>query len=455
MTNPRRRKHGSSSLLLTERILIYAMGMGLLLLPVRAHALQPLAEFLHHAAELNFDNREARATAVQRVHEATQAWGHLLPALTMQADYIRNQYLGAANIPTGAAPGSNGVLPTHHVVMSPVDQWDLTFSAALPLIDVAAWNNVGAGAANQEAQRERMAATALEVQKTVARTYYQLVGARAVARAARRTLAAAEDNSRYLETRSHAGLASELDFKRALAEIERDHQAIEDADYSTVTLSRTLGTLTGLVPEGDPIQDPTGLPLDDLHDEIPLDQWTASVDGLPSVRAAVYDKRAAKRVAAGAQAALYPAVSAQFTERATNAFGFGQSPYYAVELLASWKLDLGNFESSRAQQAAAAAAAIRSERARATAADALADAWHQVRTQTAKSRSARTALDTSRLAASVAHEKYGSGKATLLDVVQAERDTFSAEVTDIQAEADLASARAVLRLCAGRSLVTP
>jgi len=180
--------------------------MGLLLLPVRAHALQPLAEFLHHAAELNFDNREARATAVQRVHEATQAWGHLLPALTMQADYIRNQYLGAANIPTGAAPGSNGVLPTHHVVMSPVDQWDLTFSAALPLIDVAAWNNVGAGAANQEAQRERMAATALEVQKTVARTYYQLVGARAVARAARRTLAAAEDNSRYLETRSHAGL---------------------------------------------------------------------------------------------------------------------------------------------------------------------------------------------------------------------------------------------------------
>ena len=182
MTNPRRRKHGSSSLLLTERILIYAMGMGLLLLPVRAHALQPLAEFLHHAAELNFDNREARATAVQRVHEATQAWGHLLPALTMQADYIRNQYLGAANIPTGAAPGSNGVLPTHHVVMSPVDQWDLTFSAALPLIDVAAWNNVGAGAANQEAQRERMAATALEVQKTVARTYYQLVGARAVAR---------------------------------------------------------------------------------------------------------------------------------------------------------------------------------------------------------------------------------------------------------------------------------
>jgi outer membrane protein TolC len=338
--------------------------------------------------------------------------------------------------------------------MSPVDQWDLTFSAALPLIDVAAWNNVGAGAANQEAQRERVAATALEVQKTVARTYYQLVGARAVARAARSTLAAAEKNARYLETRTQAGLASELDFKRALAEVERDRQAIEDADYATVTLRRTLGTLTGLMPEGDPIQDPTSLPLDDLHDEAPLDQWTASVDGLPSVRAAVYDKRAATRVAAGAKAALYPAVSAQFNERATNAFGFGQSPYYTVEVLASWKLDLGNFESSRAQQAAAAAAAIRSERARTTAADALADAWHQVRTQTAKSRSARTALDTSRLADSVAHEKYGSGKATLLDVVQAERDAFSAEVTDIQAEADLASARAVLRLCAGRSLVT-
>jgi outer membrane protein TolC len=141
------------------------------------------------------------------------------------------------------------------------------------------------------------------------------------------------------------------------------------------------------------------------------------------------------------------------TERATNAFGFGQSPYYTAELLATWKVDFSNFESSRAQRAAAEAAAVRHDRARATAADTLFNDWHSVRTQIAKSRAARTSLEASRLALAMARDKYGSGKATLLDVVQAERDAFTAEVTDIQAEADLASARAALKLSAGQSMV--
>jgi len=220
-----------------------------------------------------------------------------------------------------------------------------------------------------------------------------------------------------------------------------------------VTLRRSLGTLSGLAPEGDPVNDAPALPLDDLREEPPLPAWVGSVEQLPSVRAAAADEHAAKHTAASSQAALYPTVTGQFTERATNAFGFGQSPYYTAELLATWKVDFSNFESSRAQRAAAEAAAVRHDRARATAADTLFNDWHSVRTQIAKSRAARTSLEASRLALAMARDKYGSGKATLLDVVQAERDAFTAEVTDIQAEADLASARAALKLSAGQSMV--
>jgi outer membrane protein TolC len=146
-------------------------------------------------------------------------------------------------------------------------------------------------------------------------------------------------------------------------------------------------------------------------------------------------------------------MSAQATERATNAVGFGQSPYYAIEVLATWQLlDVSSFQASRAQQAAAEVSSVRFDQARATAAQTLFDDWQQVRTQIEKSRAARSSLDASRLALSVAREKYASGKATQLDVVQAERDAFSAEVTEIQAEADLASARASLRLSAGHTL---
>ena len=128
--------------LITERIIIYLFSL-CLLLPIQAHALQPLVDFLHHAAQRNFDYREARATAVQREHEASQAWARLLPSVTAQADYIRNQYLGEAIIPTGA-PAAGGTLPTRNVIITPVDQRDASFSAALTLVDIAAWDNIGA-----------------------------------------------------------------------------------------------------------------------------------------------------------------------------------------------------------------------------------------------------------------------------------------------------------------------
>ncbi len=50
---------------------------------------------------------------------------------------------------------------------------------------------------------------------------------------------------------------------------------------------------------------------------------------------------------------------------------------------------------------------------------------------------------------SVASERYQAGTGTQLEVVQAERDLLSAEAARIQAEADLAGARAALRLAAG------
>jgi len=448
MTHQRTKPVSPKSFLIVS-ILINAVFA--LAFPARAQALQPLDDFLRHARERNLDNREARAVALQRVHEASQAWARLLPTVTLSGDYIRNQYLGAANVGSGAS-GPDGLPSIRHVVITPIDQWDASFTAALTLVDVAAWDNVRAAKASREAQQARVAAAALEVQKTVARSYYQLVGAGAVGRAARRTLAASQENAHYIDTRARAGLASDLDLKRALAEVERNRQAIEDADYTTVTLRRSLETLTGLAPEGDPIEDAPPLVLDDLRAEPPLAEWSAGLDELPSVRAAALDERAADFTAAGARAALYPTLTSEFSEHATNAYGFGQSPYYRFEVLATWKLDLASDKAARAQRAAAEAAGVRQDRSRATAADTLFNDWHQVRTQIAKSRAARSSLDASRAALSVAREKYAAGRATQLDVVQAERDLFSAEVTEIQAEADLASARASLRLSAGRSL---
>jgi len=412
-----------------------------------AQQLQPLAEFLDHTSAHNPDTREARATAAQRAHEASQAWARLYPTATIQAGATANQYLGAVDIPVGQ-PGTAGAT-TRHVVITPTDQRDGTLTLAVPLVDVSAWRGISAAVATRDAQDARLRATDLTVQATIARTYYQLLAAAAVGRAARRTLGAAEDNVHFVETRVRAGLAADLDLKRAQAEFERDRQAIEDADYTIVSLRRSLESASGLAPAGDPLVGTPTLPSDDLHDELPLASWMSLVDGLPSVTAARADADAGRRNAGVTRAASLPTVSLQFTEHATNATGFGRSPSYALQVVGTWKLDPGSRESAHAQAYAAEAATVRADRARTAAADAVFDAWQQVRTQIAKCRAARSSLAASSAALAVARERFGSGKALSLDVIQAERDAYAAEVTAIQAEADLASARANLRLSAG------
>jgi outer membrane protein TolC len=71
----------------------------------------------------------------------------------------------------------------------------------------------------------------------------------------------------------------------------------------------------------------------------------------------------------------------------------------------------------------------------------------------AQSRSARAGRDASVHAAEQARVQYQAGTATQLDLLQAQRDAFRAEVTRIQNDANLLNARAQLRLAAGRSLV--
>jgi len=71
----------------------------------------------------------------------------------------------------------------------------------------------------------------------------------------------------------------------------------------------------------------------------------------------------------------------------------------------------------------------------------------------AKSRAARAGGRAAFQAAAQARSRYAVGNIAQLDLLQAQRDAFTADVNRIQADAELANARAQLRLAAGRSLV--
>lgn len=78
-----------------------------------------------------------------------------------------------------------------------------------------------------------------------------------------------------------------------------------------------------------------------------------------------------------------------------------------------------------------------------------------VRTNIARSRSARVQAQVSARAADLARNRYEAGEGTQLDLLQAQRDAFGADAGRIQADADLLNARAQLRVAAGESLLEP
>jgi outer membrane protein TolC len=189
----------------------------------------------------------------------------------------------------------------------------------------------------------------------------------------------------------------------------------------------------------------------ELSEEAALASWQSSAETLPQVRAADADLRAAQQSARATWLAYVPTLSGTVSERLTNAAGFGQSAAWAAGLSLSWRVDLPTLLNARALQAASAIVEVRSERARRDAQDQIYNAWSQTRAYLGRSRAARAQRESAQLAASLSHKRYDAGTATQLEVIQAERDAFSAEVARIQADADLAYARVLLRLSAGQT----
>jgi outer membrane protein TolC len=422
------------------RTLSIAVILGLLVAAPRpASALEPLSDFVRAARSRNFDAREQAAVVAQRSDEVDQAWWKLAPVVTASTSYTRNQYEAIARIPLGASG------QTQQATITPQDQLDATFSATLPVVDVGAWERIGAARRTAVAAVAQAGATELEVQRAVAQAYYLVVADEAVLRSSTVRRDRAQANLDFVRTRNVAGVAPELDLKRAAAELESARQDVTEAEYQVRVARRALATVAGLEPSQGGIE-----LADDTSPEPPLESFGVRPADLPSVRAAAETARAADRTANATRAALYPTVSLTATERVTNATGFGQSPYYFAGATVTWRFDPSVVPGTLAAERAADAARVREDRARRNAEDAVFNAYQAVVRQIEKTAAARAQRDSSSLAADIARQRYEAGTATYLDLLTAERDDFAARVALIQASADLAYARVALRVAAGK-----
>lgn len=415
-----------------RRALPLALAGALLTHAASVRALQPLEAFQRAARKENHAIRESSQVAEQRSSEASVELGRLLPSLNVTGTYTRNQVEVSV-----ARPAGNG--QTETAVIAPLDQFDATLALRVPVIDVGAWYRLSAARANEDAAHHRAEATVSEEEAEVARHYYAYVGSSWLLEATDKALAAATENLSVVEKRREVERALELDVLRARAEVERARRTSAEVAMQLRSARRSLVTASGLEPEsGVPPLD-VGSPDSATRGDVRL-----LAAGSVGVRAAEAEAVAAERSRKGAWAAFAPVVSASVTERLTNATGFaGRSALFAAQVTASWALDYTTFAQARSRGAAAAAARIRAERAAAMQADLIADALDRIEVQGVRARAASVESDAATQAVALWRERLAAGTATVLEVVQAERDALAASVGRIQAAADLAYARAL------------
>ena len=406
--------------------------------PSEAAAQQPLHVFLDAASDGSLDLRQSRASHAQAEATVHQARARLLPNGAITGSYTRNEVEVSFEFP----PGSGNL-----ATIQAYDQVAATFVLNVPLIDVAGWaqyfqTEEMAGAADAQVDL-----TQQNVEVGVVQLWHQLVATRALLDAAQRSIEVAESAHRNASARVEVGAAAPLELFRATAELERARQVLADAELQSALAARNLQNVTGLTPD-----DTVAALDDDGHEERPLPEFLGHADELPLVRAARRQRSAAETGRTGAWLAFAPTVSGQLVERVTNASGFGPNSQWQATLNATWSLDFARPAAVMAQDAALDVANVQLERAEQQAQTAIFEAWHRVRAARAMLASARAAEEATTRAAADARSLFEAGAATQLEQIQAERDRFSAEVSRIQATANLRVARAALRLQSGLAL---
>ncbi|HEX4385282.1 MAG TPA: TolC family protein [Myxococcales bacterium] len=424
--------------------------------PGAALAVQPLDAFLQGAQKANVDALEAQAVVLQQQANKDLSLGRVLPGVQARGTYTRNQYDVSFPSPETNPDGSPKLGPDgkqiiDNITVSPISQFDITATLTVPLIDLAGFQRVAAAKTAISSADKSLQNTRLLVEGTVAQGYYQLVANLALVTSAQKALDVSRESLRLAVAREEAGTGPQLDVDRARADVESQTQQVASAQLQVVLSARALETASGIAPETTPL---AGFNTT-LDEEQPLNTFQANIENLPSLLAAKETTRSNEQLYDAQKLAFLPTLNATFSDHGTSVVGLTATHAFQWQLIVAlnWQLDFTTFANLHLQDATTQVARVREQRARLAAGDNIHREWATVQAGIVRSKSARAGQEAAAHAASQAHDRYEAGTITQLDLLQAQRDAFTADVTRIQADADLVNARAQLKLASGTSLL--
>lgn len=397
-----------------------------------------LGDALALAAEHGVANRAARAGRDAADAQRLAAWRGILPAVRLEAGYIRT------TDPVGAF---GTTLRQQRITPADFDPARLNFPEPLgnyagavvveqPIVVADAWMASRAGARAAEGAERAARWSAVSTDADVVRSYYGAILAASRATTLDAAARAAHAHVTQAEHLLEAGLVTRSDALMAAVRAGEVDAALVEAQADSVVARRQLGAIIG-VTRGTSVAVPAAFPPDEVSEALARDVLAAP----PAERADVGGARASLAAAgldvARTRATLLPRVLS-FARRDLNSSArpFGGPANWTVGVMASWTPFTGAAE--LAEQRAARA---RREAARAQLDGALAQAEVDVERTGHALRTALVRLDIARRAVSQALEahrivgrKYEGGLATVVELLDA-------SAAETQARLGLSAAR--------------
>jgi outer membrane protein, multidrug efflux system len=272
----------------------------------------PLQELVRIALQENKDLK----IAVERIEEARARYGFakadLWPKVDLNATggYLRFSGGSLVHTPTGDEKGTAEGIKTPIYALSADVSWEIDFLGRIRRTTEA---QRALFLGTQEARRS----TVLTLVADVARAYFQLRAFDRQLEIARRTIQSRREYVQLARDRFEGGLTPELDLRQAEAELRRVETVVFDLERLVALTENELSVLLGRNPGG--VVRGRGVDEQSLPAAVPAGLPSALLDRRPDLREAEQGLAAATANIGAAKALLFPRIAL------TGSFGFAST----------------------------------------------------------------------------------------------------------------------------------
>jgi outer membrane protein, multidrug efflux system len=383
------------------------------------------------AVKENRDVRIAYATIDEFRAQYGVVRGDFFPQITLNAQGGRTQ----------TVLGNLGTF-TYNTLQATVDlSWELDLWGRIRRSTEAARNDL---LAQRESQREII----LTLVSDVANTYLQLRQLDLALEISRRTLTSNRETFRLARRRFDQGIISELDVRQFESEVASPAARVAQLEGQISQTENLLSLLLGQ----NPGRIPRGRPLTEVLGEMTVPAYVPSdlLRQRPDVRAAEADLHAATARIGAAKGNLFPIpfVTSSYGTNARNADDLFKNSSEIYQIFGGVAMPLFTGGRVGRQVDVARARADQSryfyERTVLVALREVEDALAGVRASRNQVAAQQTQVDALRRALRLAEMRYQSGASSYLDLLDAQRSLFGAELSLVQVQGQQATAAVTL-----------